>query len=154
MHSAAIMEDGSLFMWGWNKFGQCGVKSKKDHLRVPTKVIFFEEKRIKAKRRSIFKKGKGKVIEFKGKCVDIRCSNEHNLAIYEALDDVEKARRVLFSWGSGKYGRLGHGHDVQDIVRQPKEILSFNGLEEGFAVVNFTAMGCFKILFASMPSCP
>ena len=45
-HSCAIVDNGELFTWGANKFGQLGLNIPDEFISTPTKVAFFQKKRI------------------------------------------------------------------------------------------------------------
>lgn len=44
-HTMAVTEDGKLYGWGWNKFGQVGVADNEDHCS-PVQVNFPDEQKI------------------------------------------------------------------------------------------------------------
>ena len=45
-HSMALLEDGSLYVWGKNDFGQLGIGTT-ENKNNPVKITFFEDKKIK-----------------------------------------------------------------------------------------------------------
>lgn len=44
-HTAAITEDGSLYGWGWGRYGNLGLGDRNDRL-VPEKVSTFDVKNL------------------------------------------------------------------------------------------------------------
>eukprot|EP00268_Persea_americana_P052753 TRINITY_DN5926_c1_g1_i2.p1 TRINITY_DN5926_c1_g1~~TRINITY_DN5926_c1_g1_i2.p1 ORF type:complete len:427 (+),score=78.22 TRINITY_DN5926_c1_g1_i2:188-1468(+) len=80
-HSAAITEDGGLYMWGNNSSGQLGLGRRADKIvSTPCRVECLVGFRIKM----------------------IVLGSEHSIAITDEGDAL--------SWGAGGSGRLGHGH--------------------------------------------
>lgn len=80
-HSCAITVDGEMYMWGKNSSGQLGLgKTAQKVVSLPTKVEHLNGMRIDA----------------------VALGSEHSVA---ATDEG-----VALSWGGGRSGRLGHGH--------------------------------------------
>ncbi|CAG8466864.1 15822_t:CDS:2 [Acaulospora colombiana] len=78
-HSFAVQQDGTVYAWGLNNFGQCGFTSKDVFIMQPTIVEFFNDKRVKI----------------------IAAGEHHTLAL------LEDGR--VFSFGRADYGQLGLG---------------------------------------------
>jgi|GEM_PF-6254960 len=97
-HSLGLREDGSLWAWGYNTYGQLGIGSNvPDRLLVPTLVD----------------EGTG----WGGKFVQISSTAHHNIAI--------KANGSVWGWGWNAYGNVGNGNQVN--VAIPTVIDSGNG---------------------------
>ncbi|KAL0909012.1 hypothetical protein M5K25_023533 [Dendrobium thyrsiflorum] len=80
-HSAAVTEDGRLFIWGNNSCGQLGLgKRAKSVVSTPTRVDSLDGIHIKM----------------------VSLGSEHSIAVTDEGN--------VLSWGSGGAGRLGHGH--------------------------------------------
>ncbi|XP_031491759.1 ultraviolet-B receptor UVR8 isoform X2 [Nymphaea colorata] len=80
-HSAAITDDGALYMWGDNSSGQLGLgKKAKNIVAIPSIVDSLN----------------GFHMEM------VALGSEHSVAITENGD--------MLSWGAGGSGQLGHGH--------------------------------------------
>lgn len=81
-----------LYTWGDQQFMQCGHGSANtDNLELPARVKFFGRMSVK----------------------HIAAGQYHSLALTE---DNE-----LYSWGLGRYGRLGQGHT--DIKGEPQKVI-------------------------------
>eukprot|EP00268_Persea_americana_P066002 TRINITY_DN8903_c0_g1_i3.p1 TRINITY_DN8903_c0_g1~~TRINITY_DN8903_c0_g1_i3.p1 ORF type:complete len:194 (+),score=46.61 TRINITY_DN8903_c0_g1_i3:214-795(+) len=80
-HTMAFTSDGSLYGWGWNKFGQIGIGDSDDRCS-PVQVKFPQDQKV----------------------VQISCGWRHTLAVTDK-DNV-------FSWGRGTSGQLGHGDSI------------------------------------------
>lgn len=81
-HSCVVTADGELFMWGVNSSGQLGLgKRSAKAVRLPTKVDSLDG--IVIRRAAL--------------------GSDHSMAIADGGE--------VFSWGDGRSGRLGHGHE-------------------------------------------
>jgi alpha-tubulin suppressor-like RCC1 family protein len=78
-HSVALTNDGAVFSWGWNHFGQVGSESEKACEPIPLKVLGFNNEKI----------------------IMISCGLRHSIAL------TEYGR--LFTWGDNRNGQSGIG---------------------------------------------
>ncbi|KAL8166307.1 hypothetical protein V2J09_007806 [Rumex salicifolius] len=101
-HTMAVTSDGTLYAWGWNKFGQLGVGDNVDRC-APVQLSNFD-----ATTCTLCKK-----------VTQICCGWRHTLAVTDKCN--------MYSWGRGTNGQLGHG-DSRD-RNQPTiiEALSIDG---------------------------
>ncbi|CAG8550305.1 465_t:CDS:1 [Acaulospora morrowiae] len=88
-HNFAIRQDGTVYAWGLNNFGQCGFESKDVFIMRPTIVEFFNDKRVKT----------------------IAAGEHHTLAL------LEDGR--VFGFGRADYGQLGLGKLKERNVTTP-----------------------------------
>ncbi|RWR92760.1 Regulator of chromosome condensation [Cinnamomum micranthum f. kanehirae] len=95
-HTMALTSDGSLYGWGWNKFGQIGIGDSDDRCS-PVQVKFPPDQKV----------------------VQISCGWRHTLAVTDK-DNV-------FSWGRGTSGQLGHGDSIDRNIPKLIEHLSLDG---------------------------
>lgn len=95
-HTMALDDEGKLFGWGWNKFGQVGVANNDDH-NSPQLVKIPVSERI----------------------TQVSCGWRHTVAITEK-DNV-------FSWGRGTSGQLGHGDAIDIALPKMIDTLSADG---------------------------
>lgn len=85
-HSMALTDDGTIYSWGSNVFGQLGVGSNINHQRIPGKITAsIAHKRI----------------------IKIHCKNLSSIAISDSGQ--------LFSWGLNNYGQLGLGTSTSKV---------------------------------------
>ncbi|XP_020586675.1 ultraviolet-B receptor UVR8 isoform X2 [Phalaenopsis equestris] len=106
-HSAAVTEDGKLFVWGKNSCGQLGLgKRAKSVVSTPTRVDSLDGIYIKM----------------------VSLGSEHSIAV--------TADGNVLSWGSGVSGKLGHGHQSSILgfsfsssEYMPRLIRNFEGLK-------------------------
>jgi alpha-tubulin suppressor-like RCC1 family protein len=103
-HSAAVSENGSVYMWGRNSQGQLGLGK-----RAQTKVWMAQ--RLEALNDLVIKM--------------MALGSEHSLALSE--------EGQVLSWGASLHGRLGHGHgynpsmfSIFRTMRLPKNPLYFS----------------------------
>jgi alpha-tubulin suppressor-like RCC1 family protein len=95
-HTAVLMETGELFTFGRGNFGQLGQgASVTANVSVPALISALQGKFIK----------------------QVACGWHHTAAL---LDNGQ-----LFTWGSGEYGRLGHGDEIRQA--SPKLVDTLNG---------------------------
>eukprot|EP01084_Bolivina_argentea_P061623 112654_1 len=79
-HYCAISKGGKLFTWGNNKDGQCGLgKGTEQEILIPTQVDL----------------NGGVIASY------VSCSDKHTLLL--------TTNGAILSFGSGTYGKLGHG---------------------------------------------
>ncbi|XP_035204637.1 RCC1 domain-containing protein 1-like isoform X2 [Stegodyphus dumicola] len=89
-HSAAISNDGDLYMWGWNESGQLGFPCSELQ---SDKLPLTEIETVCCLPKSI---------EFKDdlKVIAVSCGSRHTVAITE--------NNRVWTWGWNNYGQLGH----------------------------------------------
>eukprot|EP00897_Mesotaenium_endlicherianum_P002227 jgi/Mesen1/2031/ME000148S01136 len=80
-HSAALSLDGRVFAWGWGKYGQLGLGTTANEAS-PRRV------RDQLSRERV---------------VQIACGSSHTMAL--------SSDGAVFSWGQGRWGQTGHGHE-------------------------------------------
>ncbi|KAE8810905.1 ultraviolet-B receptor UVR8-like [Hordeum vulgare] len=78
-HTMAVAEDGKLYGWGWNKFGQVGVEDNVDHCS-PVEVNFPDEQKI----------------------VQVACGWRHTLALTENKNIFSWGRGASGQLGHGE----------------------------------------------------
>ena len=106
-HSAVLLESGEIFTFGRGNFGQLGQgTSVTANVSTPAIVAGLQGKAVKM----------------------IACGWHHTCAL---LDNGQ-----LFTWGSGEYGRLGHGDETRQA--SPKLVEALQG-----KAVTFVAAGGF-----------
>jgi hypothetical protein len=86
-HTVVLTQLNFVYSWGYNNWGQVGNNCKDDTIS-PTKLNFFDTKRIKM----------------------ISCGFNHSLALTE--------NGQVFSWGRNLVGQLGIGDTVDSIIPQ------------------------------------
>jgi len=96
-YSVAVMIAGALWVWGNGHFGQLGLGDREDRL-VPVRV--------------------GAEDKFGARVITAACGNDHTLAVTTA--------GVLWSWGKGKHGILGHNDDSNRLVPTQVEVQHFD----------------------------
>lgn len=118
-HTIAITEEGKLFSWGWNEYGQLG-SGYEAYNHTPKIVPALSHDIV----------------------TQIACGYVHSMAL------VRKGNKTFcFSWGSGKYGQLGHGNKVHqftpkliDMLKQEKIVLIDCGWYHSLAIAKGTTM--------------
>lgn len=98
-HTVAADEQGRLYAWGWNKFGQLGLGSNED-VNAPQVVGGALE---------------GEVVS------SVSCGWRHTLTVTQS--------RKLFSWGRGVNGQLGLGSAADRSSPQLVEALSIGSID-------------------------
>ncbi|KAL3630244.1 Ultraviolet-B receptor uvr8 [Castilleja foliolosa] len=147
-HTISVSSSGSLYTYGWSKYGQLGHGDFEDHL-IPHKLEALRENSISqisgGWRHTMALTTDGKLygwgwnkfgqvgvgdnidhcspvqVKFPldQKVVDISCGWRHTLAVTE--------KQNVFSWGRGTNGQLGHGDSVDRNVPKVIEALSTDG---------------------------
>ncbi|CAG8542011.1 19015_t:CDS:2, partial [Gigaspora rosea] len=79
-HSFAVAEKGTVYAWGMNNYGQCGIETRDEFITQPIKVDFFKDK---------------------PKVRQIAAGEHHSLVL---LEDGS-----IYSFGRADYGQLGIG---------------------------------------------
>ncbi|EFA80011.1 regulator of chromosome condensation domain-containing protein [Heterostelium album PN500] len=102
-HIAVISSDGELFTWGNNSQGQLGHGlNVGKYQSTPRRVETFKSSPI----------------------IMISCGGEHSVAVDQSFQ--------IYSWGSSRYGQLGHG--VLTPQNLPKKIEDFTGGQKVLAI--------------------
>ncbi|CAA0839519.1 Ultraviolet-B receptor UVR8 [Striga hermonthica] len=147
-HTISVSSSGSLYTYGWSKYGQLGHGDFEDHL-IPHKLEALSESCISQVsggwRHTMAVTSDGKLygwgwnkfgqvgagdsldhcspvqVKFPQdqKVVKISCGWRHTLAVTN--------RQNVFSWGRGTNGQLGHGESVDQNVPKIIEALSMDG---------------------------
>ena len=89
----AITEDGSLYAWGDNKYGQLGIGSLTTSKNTPSKV------------------------NLPGKIKELITGS----SVYALMEDGS-----LYAWGNNEYGQLGVGQS-DGTISTPKQVIGING---------------------------
>jgi len=116
-HSLAVKEDGSLWSWGRNWYGQLGIHSNNDHT-IPYQVH-----------------GPGNV-GYLTDIVDVAAgaSANHSLAL--------KSDGTVYAWGKGDHGQLGihsnNDHTIPYQVHGPDNVGYLYGITKVAAGANFS----------------
>lgn len=120
-HSGAITRTGEVYMWGFNRSGQCGVYVDK----ASNKGNTVSEPRALA--------GRSELIAPSGRPVQLVCGRHHSSLLTET--------GAVFSWGATSFGRLGI-HDLSSkVVSSPQRVKTL----DNFAV-HAIASGDFHML--------
>ncbi|KAL0343235.1 UNVERIFIED_CONTAM: Ultraviolet-B receptor UVR8 [Sesamum angustifolium] len=147
-HTISVSSSGSLYTYGWSKYGQLGHGDFEDHL-IPHKLEALSEHRISQISggwrhtmavtadgvlygwgwNKFGQVGVGNNVDhcspaqvkfpLDQKVVNISCGWRHTLAVTE--------RQNVFSWGRGTNGQLGHGDSVDRNIPKIIEALSTDG---------------------------
>ncbi|GAB6024905.1 agglutinin-like protein 2, variant 2 [Chamberlinius hualienensis] len=117
--SAAVCDDGSLYMWGNNSEGQCGQPLDLNSILTPTL--------IKIKDHTHTCKLRDSIVWFRVKICQVSCGKSHTLALCHTGE--------LWTWGTIQ-GILSTPHKVESPLLTGRKILSICcGLSHSIAVV-------------------
>ncbi|XP_034212328.1 ultraviolet-B receptor UVR8 isoform X5 [Prunus dulcis] len=151
-HTAAVTEDGSLYGWGWGRYGNLGLGDRNDRL-VPEKVSMVNsEKMVMVAcgwRHTISVSSLGRLYtygwskygqlghgDFEDHLVPHKLEALSNNFICEKVVQITcgwrhtlavTERQNVFSWGRGTNGQLGHGESIDRNVPTIIESLSADG---------------------------
>ena len=92
-HTAVLTDDGRVYTWGDGRLGQLGNLARKHNMHSTPRLVDY-------------------LVSYKVTVAYIACGQYHTAA-------VSNAGR-LFTWGSGKWGQLGHG--VRQDERFPRKV--------------------------------
>ena len=81
-HALALTNDGRVFAWGWNAFGQCGLGDDCHAVATPRVVSIFS----------------GRIV------AHIGCGGAHSVAF---VQDEEDSPCSVYAWGANAAGQLG-----------------------------------------------
>ncbi|KAG6398548.1 hypothetical protein SASPL_140013 [Salvia splendens] len=178
-HTISISSSGSLFTYGWSKYGQLGHGDFEDHL-IPHKLEVLRDHHISqisgGWRHTMAATTDGKLygwgwnkfgqvgvgnntdhcspvqvnFPLNQKVVNISCGWRHTLAVTD--------RQNVFSWGRGTNGQLGHGDAVDRNVPKIIEALSMDGssgqhIEASKVDVSSGSSLCLPALFNVVSTC-
>ncbi|CAM9243477.1 unnamed protein product [Chrysoparadoxa australica] len=101
-HSAALMESGRIFQWGFNRYGQCGNGHKENTISSPLPVCLDH---LAAPGSDM------------GKPVSVCCGRHHSALL--------TSTGRVYSWGSAMFGKLGQA-DPSKLVLKPQEVRAFS----------------------------
>lgn len=110
-HSIACCEDGDVFSWGFGLNGRLGHGSEENELK-PRRIEAF-------------------LLSEEQKVVDVAAGDSHSMALTKDGN--------VFTWGSGSYGRLGLGTEMDALL--PQVISCFRDLDvTGIACSTFHSL--------------
>lgn len=144
----AIQNNKIVYSWGRNTHGQCGIGSVSNKVEEPHMISFFDSHVLKevvcGERHTLILDDKGDVyacgdsyggklglgsmstvqtspkqINLKG-VISIACGPNHSMALVKEMKKENLVKTVLYTWGNGWNGELGHGN--KDNVYNPKYI--------------------------------
>ena len=95
-HNLALTAEGTVFAWGSGAYGRLGLGTEID-VQTPT-VVEGDLKNIRV--------------------LNVSCNSFHSLAL--VLPDSDDYS--LYTWGGGKYGKLGHGDTANRLSPTPVEL--------------------------------
>jgi len=172
-HSGCISTNNSLFMFGNNQFGQCGIKNKYN-IYFPTKININKNIKINkislARWHSILLDNVGNMYstgwtkfgalglnrnivynkkfinEFKYINCKYKMSDVKCGAVHSASLSLDK--KILYIWGRSKYGRLGFNNEYNDIY-VPKIIMNWTNNENNIFIKEFSLGGDFTNIIMS-----
>jgi len=115
LHSLAVKEDGSLWAWGRNYYGQLGIHSNNDHT-IPYQVHGVDN------------------VGYLTDVVDVAAGHNHSLAL--------KSDGTVYAWGYGGHGQLGihsnNDHTIPYQVHGPDNVGYLIDIIKVAAGVNFS----------------
>uniref|UniRef100_A0A803L4T6 Ultraviolet-B receptor UVR8 n=1 Tax=Chenopodium quinoa TaxID=63459 RepID=A0A803L4T6_CHEQI len=123
-HTITVTSSGSIYTYGWSKYGQLGHGDFEDHL-TPYKLEALSGQMISqisgGWRHTMAVTSEGKLYGWgwNKKVMQICCGWRHTLAVTE--------RNNVFSWGRGTNGQLGHGDSADRNSPTMIEALSMEG---------------------------
>jgi len=94
-HTVVLTDDGRVYSWGDGRYGQLGNLARKHNMHSTPHLIDH-------------------LVSYKVSVVNISCGQYHTAAISN--------QGKLFTWGSGKWGQLGHGVRLDE--RFPRKVES------------------------------
>ena len=106
-HTAVLTDDGRVYTWGDGRLGQLGNLARKHNMHSTPRLVDY-------------------LVSYKVTVAYIACGQYHTAA-------VSNSGR-LFTWGSGKWGQLGHG--VRQDERFPRKV------DTEKALGNFVKVAC------------
>ena len=151
LSSYAILEDSSLYSWGYNSYGQLGVGDEVNR-NTPTKVnlpgkikklitsssasyAILEDGSLYAWGKNYYgelgvgsnedKNTPTKVTAINGKIMDLIINSDKNYPTYKSIFAIIKDGS-LYAWGNNKGGQLGIG-SLEDNINSPTKVTDING---------------------------
>lgn len=147
----ALMEDSSLYSWGYNSYGQLGVGDKINKntptiVNLPGKIkklitsssashAILEDGSLYAWGKNYYgelgigsnedKNTPTKVTAINGKIMDLIINSDKNYTTYKSIFAIIKDGS-LYAWGNNKGGQLGIG-SWEDNINSPTKVTDING---------------------------
>lgn len=144
----AVQNNKIVYSWGRNTHGQCGIGSVSNCVEEPHMISMFDSHVIKdivcGERHTLILDDKGdlyacgcsyggklglgfmttvqtspKQLNLKG-VIAVACGPNHSMALVRETKKENQSKTVLYTWGNGWNGELGHGN--KDNVYSPKYI--------------------------------
>ncbi|PXF49731.1 putative E3 ubiquitin-protein ligase HERC1 [Gracilariopsis chorda] len=115
-HTAVVLADNRLFVFGYSQYGQLGLGDRVDMCDA-TQVILIPPASVKKAEAAISKEGASSSLPV----AEVYCGRYHTIA--------RTTTGLVFTWGGGKNGRLGHGDEK--IRAQPtcvESLISHNAI--------------------------
>ncbi len=97
-HTICRTDSGSVYSWGWNAFGQLGLKTITKHVSTPARLFALE---------------KPKLVRY------FSCGQYNSAAV------IERNRMGPYTWGPNYSGQLGHSYFDLGPVTSPSRIEKF-----------------------------
>ncbi|CAG8613869.1 9862_t:CDS:2 [Cetraspora pellucida] len=122
-HSFAVAENGTVYAWGMNNYGQCGIRTRDEYITQPIRIDFFKDL---------------------PKVRQIAAGEHHTLVL---LEDGS-----IYSFGRADYGQLGIGDVPEDDDEEPQKIgqkVTTPTNIRNFVPCKFIAAGDFHSIAAS-----
>eukprot|EP00941_MAST-03F_sp_MAST-3F-sp1_P005146 g5146.t1 len=103
LHSLVLVDNGEVYSFGQGRFGRLGLgdQSMRTTPGLVTSLVGYRVEQISA-------------------------GNTHSLALVSSDKENEKFTRELYSWGGGRFGKLGHGDERNQHV--PQRVKSLIGV--------------------------
>lgn len=118
-HCVAITQEGGLWSWGWNEYGQLGLEHLDPFHYVPQQVRGALAGRI---------------------CTAVGCGERHTVvAAFDATGDTDRGASLAYSFGNNSSGQLGIGKEkghmgFVESVPTPQHVLFNPDLEFGLGM--------------------
>lgn len=106
-HSGAVTDTGRVFMWGFNKYGQCGVSLKSESILEPKPIDTSQ-------------------LGGAAHATQLVLGRNHS-AMLTAVHGPKGSR--LYAWGANGYGRLGIASEARKYVTSPLEVPFFREID-------------------------
>jgi alpha-tubulin suppressor-like RCC1 family protein len=167
-HSVAVTDEGAVYTWGRGENGQLGYPATKQ--LVPQVVPGLSERRVTSaacgdtftllltETGEVLVCGSGDqgqlglgtaTTAIVGPPVKVRCLDSESVLCIGASSchcAAVTGNGALFTWGSGRYGQLGHGHE--DNVYEPTKV----ALPKGVEIVDVACGGGHTVVLSSTGS--
>jgi len=143
-HSVAVSEDGGVWTWGLNKHGQLGVPD--DDMRMlpvsvsPSHFVRSRSSKPQSDAAAVSSSTASPEPETIDRIVRVFAGSLHSCAL--------STSGVLFTWGNGVYGELGHGKFA--VQRTPQAVEFF--VEKGISISGVACGKHHTIVLEGKPS--